>query len=70
LDKILVEFQFLIAEIRLFYQKLSFSGLFINSDSILGLCLILENKTDVGHVGNICPTCVKNFIDFQFLEVS
>jgi hypothetical protein len=48
LDEILAGFQFPIAEIRPFYQKLSFWGLLTAIDSILWLCLILKNKTDVG----------------------
>jgi hypothetical protein len=46
-------FQFAIAEIRLFYQKLLFEEKSINSDRILWLCLIFENKTDVGPGDNV-----------------
>ena len=46
-------FQFPIAEIRLFYQKLSLKGLLTEVDSFLRLCSIFENKTDVGPSDNV-----------------
>ena len=66
LDKIWVGFQFPVAEIKLFYQKLPFLGYLIDSDRISRLCLIFENKTGVDPSDNVVQLIKAQFAHIVF----